>query len=262
MIRIATLLLLSCLTAGALVLVGAGAASACSTDGGLVDVTTTCTYTQEELQSEQESNPASTYDLFQQCTSGTSGEAEVCANPRRCDGPPPGTWYSVYRDGALAGQICLSAQDRGKFKRDLLTVVTRQFEQLSWPASELTIQPPQGRTLVNLDTIFFTTNAEPTVVPLRLLGQSVEIEATPTSYTWQFGDGESLTTDTPGHAYPEQDVTHTYLAKATVAPSVDTVYSGRYRVGNGAWQAIDATRTVAGPSQLLTIVEAKPKLVR
>jgi hypothetical protein len=240
----------------------AGGDGACGVVGDLGDVQALCTYSQEQLTNEQQSNDGSTYDLFQQCASGTSGEAEVCANPRSCDGPPPGTWYSVYRDGVLAGQICLSAQDRAKFKRDLLTVVTQQFKQLSWPASELTIQPPKGRTLVNLDTIFFTTNAEPTVVPVRLLGQSVEIEATPTSYTWHFGDGESLTTDTPGHAYPEQEVTHTYLETATVAPSVDTTYTGRYRVGNGGWQTIDATVTVAGAPQQLTIVEAKPKLVR
>jgi hypothetical protein len=234
----------------------------CSESVDLGDAERECTYTQDELVKEQDTNEAADFQLLQQCASGTSGEAEVCASPRACDGDPPGTWYSVYRDGVRIGRICLSASDRANVQRDLSAVVTQQFKQLSWPASELTIQPPKGRTLVNLDTIFFTTNAEPTVVPVRLLGQSVEIEATPTSYAWQFGDGESLTTDTPGHAYPEQDVTHTYLETATVAPSVDTTYTGRYRVGNGDWQTIDATVTVTGAPQQLTIVEAKPKLVR
>jgi hypothetical protein len=46
-----------------------------------------------------------------------------------------------------------------------------------------------------------------------------------------------------------------------VAPSVDTTYSGRYRVGNGRWQTIPDTLTVPGAPVGLQVVSATPHLV-
>src|SRR5206468_1583314 len=100
-----------------------------------------------------------------------------------------------------------------------------------------------GRTLVNFATNFLTTNTEPTTQAVTLLGQRVEIEATPQSWVWHYGDGGSDTTSSPGAAYPDLEVTHTYLDAVQVSPSVDTVYSGRYRINGGGWQAIPDTAT-------------------
>ena len=47
----------------------------------------------------------------------------------------------------------------------------------------------------------------------------------------------------------------------TVRPSVDTTYSGRYRVGHGAWREIPGTLTVAGPPATLRVDEARGVLV-
>ncbi len=38
--------------------------------------------------------------------------------------------------------------------------------------------------------------------------------------------------------------------------SVDVTYTARFRVGNGAWQAIPETVTIAGPGGALRISEA------
>ncbi len=75
------------------------------------------------------------------------------------------------------------------------------------------------------------------------------------------GDDATLTTDSAGHPYPEQDVVHTYATLSPVKPSVDTVYSGQFRVNGGQWEAIDETVTVEGAPVGLEIVEAKPELV-
>ena len=48
----------------------------------------------------------------------------------------------------------------------------------------------KGRTLINFDTNFYTTNTHPTTQTVTLIGQQVTIEATPTEYTWHFGSGE------------------------------------------------------------------------
>jgi hypothetical protein len=116
------------------------------------------------------------------------------------------------------------------------------MKNLDWAEAELVIQPPDGRTLVNLKTNFYTTTTGPTSQTIPLLGQKVEIEATPAEYTWHFGDGETRSGSDPGAAYPDLRITHVYLeAGVTVSPSVDVTYQGQYRVNGGNWIAIPQT---------------------
>ncbi|MFD1946485.1 PKD domain-containing protein [Nocardioides aestuarii] len=140
-------------------------------------------------------------------------------------------------------------------------MVRRAFERLSWPTSELQLQPPDGQTLINFDTNFFTDNTAPTTRSVTLLGQQVEIEATPSGYTWDFGDGASRTTSSPGAAYPDLDVTHEYASEGRVSPSVATTYQGRYRINGGGWQQIPGTLTLPGEPEALRVRSASPRLV-
>ncbi|HWI43088.1 MAG TPA: hypothetical protein VNS81_05675 [Nocardioides sp.] len=139
--------------------------------------------------------------------------------------------------------------------------VRRAFARLPLPASTLVIQPPDGLTLVNFDTNFYTTSTAPITRRVRLLGRPVTIEATPSEYDWQFDDGDALATDEPGAPYPDLTITHNYQRKGTYGPRLDTVYSGRFRVGNRPWQQIPGTVTIAGTPQRLRAIEAQPKLV-
>jgi hypothetical protein len=134
-------------------------------------------------------------------------------------------------------------------------LVLTALRRIGLPALEARTQP-RDKTLVNFATIFY---ADPQTFTrtLTLLGQSVDVEATPTSFAWHYGDGTSGTTSTPGAPYPATDITHHYTdAHTTVAPSVDVTYSARFRVGNGAWQTIPETVTIAGPTSSLRISEA------
>ena len=67
--------------------------------------------------------------------------------------------------------------------------------------AELVIQPPDGKTLVNLKTNFFTTTTEPRVQPVTIFGHTVDIEATPSDYLWRFGDGSTQSGTDSGAAY-------------------------------------------------------------
>ena len=126
------------------------------------------------------------------------------------------------------------------------------------------MQPPDGKTLVDFDTNFYTTNTTPSTRTVTLIGQRVTIEATPSEYLWHFGsgsdDGDRATTD-PGAAYPDLRVTYRYLRVGTVEPSLDTTYSGRYRIGTGPWRKIPATLTVPGRPVALQVLSATPHLV-
>ena len=123
-----------------------------------------------------------------------------------------------------------------------------------------TVVQPADKTLVNFDTNFYT-EPQPVTLTLTLLEQQVQVEATPASYRWDFGDGTSATTTDPGSAYPELTITHRYDdARVTVHPSVQTTYTARFRVEGGDWQDVGGTVTAAGPATALRIAEATPLL--
>ena len=137
-------------------------------------------------------------------------------------------------------------------------MVLSALRRVGLPPPTVHVQPA-GKTLVNFDTIFWT-EPQPVDLNLTILGQSVEVEADPTSYRWVFGDGAETTTTDPGRPYPHKDVTHRYADAEVTEPHVEAVYTARFRVGAGDWQDIDETVTVPGPVTDLRIVEGTPLL--
>lgn len=88
--------------------------------------------------------------------------------------------------------------------------VLEAFRRIPLPASPLIIQPPDGRTLVNFETNFYTEQ-ETLFRSVILLGQRVDLRIDVHSFTWHFDDGETLTTTKPGAPYPKLQITHNYL---------------------------------------------------
>jgi hypothetical protein len=116
------------------------------------------------------------------------------------------------------------------------------------------------KTLVNFDTIFWT-DPETVSLDLTILGQAVDVVATPVRYSWAFGDGSVMATSTPGNPYPSRSITHRYQdAKVTVHPQLTVAYSARFRVNGGGWQQIDETVSTTGPAGSLRVAEATPVL--
>jgi len=200
-----------------------------------------------------------TYDYGPSC--GLGGEA-ICYEGAVCvDDGVGGVLYDVFLEGAPVGEICVTPQEAVEVELVTPGRVLRAFRSLTWPRSDLTIQPPNGETLVNFDTNFYTDNTTPSTQSVTLLGRTVLIEATPTTYTWHFGDGTTTHTADPGAAYPALDITHRYTTLDTFTPSLDTTYTGRYRLDGGPWVAIPETLTVPGAAQALETIEARPTLV-
>jgi len=165
--------------------------------------------------------------------------------------PTTGEWR-LYRQGCFSQVELTRLQITPDLVRDAL-------RDVGLPTLSVNTNPAD-KTLVNLATVFF---ARPSTVTktLNLLGQAVLVEATPTVFVWHFGDGETVTTDSPGAPYPAMDVTHRYAhAEVTMHPSVDTTYTARFRVNGGAWQDVDGTVTIAGPPIDLRVAEATPVL--
>lgn len=188
------------------------------------------------------------------------GAAQVCADPaerlwRLWGQLSSGQWVAL-------GSQCLGAPpEAADTPRPRITpaMVLDEIRRIGLPTLQARTQP-EGKTLVNFDTIFYT-EAEPFSATVTLLGRQVDVVAEPTSYTWHHGDGATTTTSTPGAPYPSTDITYRYArADTTVRPRVDVTYTARFRVNGGEWRDIDETVSIIGPEGSLRIAEAHATL--
>ena len=152
--------------------------------------------------------------------------------------------------------------DEGGCGTDLLPTLTEaDFRRLPLPAPRLTMQPDRGWVLVNIETIVYT---DPTPVTLRteLLGHGVTVEATPVRWTYDFGDGHTLTTRDPGAPHPAFDVVHAYEAPGTATITLTAEWTGRYLVdGSPAWRDVAGTATTTVAGATFTVEERTSRLV-
>lgn len=139
--------------------------------------------------------------------------------------------------------------------------VRSETKNVIFPGLSVKVQP-SGRTLVNMATVVYTDDSKVSTTTVTLLGFPVVVEATPISYTWDFGDGSpTVTTSTPGKPYPAADITHKYKKREGVGITVTTNYVARFNVADTGWQYIEGTVPITGPATLLQVREAVPVLV-
>lgn len=171
------------------------------------------------------------------------------------------TWFET-ANGATSSESDNCPDEAGPSPAGAVTpgMVLRVFRRIPLPEAQLNVQPPNGRTLVNFDTNFFTEQGAFTRV-VTLLGQRVELRIRPAGFTWRFGDGASRESTSPGARYPDLEITHSYERTGRVAPSVDVTYAARFRVAGGPWRDVVGTVTIPGDPQALRVVEARPVLV-
>ena len=160
----------------------------------------------------------------------------------------------------LAEQRCLRPEEVAAAAAPVPAVTAEQFRRLPWPPAVVHIQPGNGRTLVNVPTNVYL-EAATRVVPTVLLGQQVQVRATPVTYTWSFGDGATLHTSDAGAPYPDLRTTHVYTRAGTMPVGLTTTYRGEYSVAGGAWLPIDGTAQVVTPPADLIVVAARSELV-
>ena len=181
-------------------------------------------------------------------------EGETPRLPRwtRTRVPPSETWSDwVMQDygscvGADAPVPVLTAED---------------FRRLPLPAPALHVQPDGDWVLVNIETIVYT-DPTPVTLTTELLGQAVTVEATPTRFTYDWGDGHSTTTTDPGRPYPAFDVVHVYERPGTVAITLTTQWSGRYRVGGDPqWRDVTGTAQTSVTGPTIDVEERTSRLV-
>ncbi len=147
-------------------------------------------------------------------------------------------------------------------------MVQRAFRDLPFAQPRTHVQPEGNITLVNLPTYYQvrwpTTGYQPDeTAAVTLLGLTLQIRPTLTSYTYDFGDGtrHGPTTD-PGGTYPHGRIRHTYRDTAAAEPVRTTAtYSGQYRLPGGTWQDIGITVPITGPTTTVIVKQARNRLI-
>ncbi|WP_253186711.1 zinc transporter [Actinomyces naeslundii] len=130
-----------------------------------------------------------------------------------------------------------------------VTLTTRQAATLIAQGSGITRQPPGPKVVISKAFIVYT-NPTARHQTTTILGTTIDVEFTPTSYTWNWGDGTTTTTTDPGAPYPHQTVTHHYKHTATaVTTTLTTTWTTRYHpTGDTTWHTIEGTITTTETS--------------
>ncbi|MFD2793985.1 hypothetical protein ACFS27_10550 [Promicromonospora vindobonensis] len=165
-----------------------------------------------------------------------------------------------WSDAAMVEEESCLAEQRQQI--DIPAAAARAFQEMEIAPSEVNVQPPDGWTLVNVDTIAFTDTA-PRTMNTNLFGIPVQIRALPSSYSWDFGDGSApLVTTDPGAPYPAHTIAHAYVKQGAATISLTTTWRGQFRLaGEPAWYDVAGEGTTVSSSGSLEILEARARLV-
>jgi hypothetical protein len=153
------------------------------------------------------------------------------------------------------------AQEEQRAEVDIPAAAARAFHSMTIEPSILEVQPPNGWTLVNLDTIAYAED-EPRVLDTNLFGIPVTIRAVPDNYTWDWGDGASDTGTDPGAPYPNHTIAHAYSTPGSATITLTTTWRGQFRLpGDATWRNVPGQATTSSQSPPLEIREARTRLV-
>jgi hypothetical protein len=122
------------------------------------------------------------------------------------------------------------------------------------PVPSGTIKANPARALTGLATWFWLDGyrGQPLSKTVSEFGVTVQVQARPTAFRWDFGDGATMTSTDLGRAFPQRStITHTYQAvRAQVTVRCTFDFRVRWRVPGGPWAPMapisrSATTTLA-----------------
>ncbi|WP_143058965.1 hypothetical protein [Demequina mangrovi] len=144
---------------------------------------------------------------------------------------------------------------------ELLALIEHEWTSLQLDSPEVSIQPATGQVIATVPTIAYA-DGSPRSHAATLLGADVEIRATPTTFTWAWGDGEVTVTEDAGAPYPDQTVSHAYgraLDEASIV--LETTWTGEWRVAGGTWTGFDESIVTTAPGIVLEVLQPRARLV-
>ena len=95
---------------------------------------------------------------------------------------------------------------------------------------------PIANAIVNIPVIYWCDLPGVFSTKVAIIGEVVDVTMRP-SFLWSFGDGSFYATTSPGAAYPNQVITHTYSKAGTYAVVMVATWGGTWS-NNGVARAI------------------------
>ena len=201
--------------------------------------------------------------LLPMCREGT-GDGVACGPAARSC--PPGTFRRIVlllRPGAPdweeIGLVCLDPTGPvtiDDVAAELSDVVVEEAPPLK-PGYQ-----PRGGTLVQLPAVF--DSGQPSQLGRRefnLVGFEVVLQGRAT-WTWDFGDGEQLTTEQPGGVWPNDSVAHTYTSAGQYPVVVTTEWQAWFTVdGLGPYPVEGPPVIQVGDPLVMQVHEARAELI-
>ena len=126
----------------------------------------------------------------------------------------------------------------------VITVTLEDFQRLGVDPLVAHAGPLTDWLPVNMVNVLYA-ESETQTIDTVLLGTPVSVRAIPTSYHWDLGDGNTITTTNPGKPFPDEEITSTYRYEGWYDVTLTTTFRGEFSVNGGEWQDIDGTIEVA-----------------
>lgn len=133
-------------------------------------------------------------------------------------------------------------------------IVREEFQNFDIPPSVIH-SSPDGWGVSQRKTGFWADSSA-REFDMTLLGVPVRVRATPVEYRWDFGDGQSETTNSAGTRPREGEdpsFAHVYRKAGTYTVRLTTVYRGEFSVDGGGWMPIAGRAAIASEPMQMTI---------
>ncbi|WP_062377126.1 hypothetical protein [Demequina pelophila] len=170
-------------------------------------------------------------------------------------------WMREFIDGVWTDWTIVQNAPGCPTPEQIRAALEREWTSLRPEPTQVTLQPDTGWVYATMPTIAIAED-NPRLHTATVLGAPVEIRATPSSFTWEWGDGESTTTTDPGRPYPNATVTYAYplwVEQASVV--LTTTWTGHYRISGGDWEPFSSTIASASPTIDLDVIRPRAVLV-
>ncbi len=96
---------------------------------------------------------------------------------------------------------------------------------------------PKAGAVVQVPMYFWTDATTSFSTTSMILGISVGVTLSPT-FTWDFGDGTTFTTSSPGAAYPDTTISHTYRTAGTYKTTLTISWGGTWSAENNVYPVL------------------------
>ena len=130
------------------------------------------------------------------------------------------------------------------------TVSNEQVARLIPHGSGINRYPSGEIFVIFKQPMMVWTSPDKQTFNITLLGTAIEVEATPVSFNWDWGDGQTFDTTDPGSPYPNYTVSHPYEVTGDgYVIKLRTSWSARWRIaGQTQWHQVNGTVTTTETS--------------